>query len=82
MLCMEVAGVFNSPGRKAGDRSANRAFCKSIPGLPAWAITELNRNLTVKPVQTSSESIGVTGSSANGSRGCRIGKLAKVVCGF
>jgi hypothetical protein len=31
--------IFNSPGRKAGDRLTNRAFRRSIPGLPAWAIT-------------------------------------------
>jgi hypothetical protein len=30
--------LFNSPGRKAGDRLATCADRRSIPGLPAWAI--------------------------------------------
>jgi hypothetical protein len=32
---------FNSPGRKAGDRTAKSAVRRSIPGLPAWAIKEI-----------------------------------------
>jgi hypothetical protein len=29
---------FDSPGREAGDRSTQRAFRTSIPGLPARAV--------------------------------------------
>ncbi len=32
--------IFDSPGRKARDRSAKDVTWRSIPGLPAWAIKE------------------------------------------
>ncbi len=32
--------LFDSPGRKAGDRIAKRAFRRSIPGIPAEAIKD------------------------------------------
>jgi hypothetical protein len=35
--------LFNSPGRNAGERIADRAIGRSIPGLPAWAIKEFPR---------------------------------------
>jgi hypothetical protein len=35
---IQSSTVFNSPGRKAGDRSAKCAARRSIPGLPAGAI--------------------------------------------
>jgi hypothetical protein len=33
--------IFDSPGRKAGDRAANRAAFSPIPRLPAWAVKEI-----------------------------------------
>jgi hypothetical protein len=48
--------VLDSPGRKAGDRTANVAIPQSIPGLPAWAIKEF---ATIIMSQEASQSLDI-----------------------
>jgi len=34
--CCSGRAILDCPGRQAGDRSAHRAVCRPIPGLPVW----------------------------------------------
>jgi hypothetical protein len=47
-----VAVSFNSPGRKAGDRTAKDViFCGSTPGIPTWAAKESFNIVNIKPLE-------------------------------